>query len=125
MPAPRWLARFKLRVTNRILGPLAKRLSGMGIVIHYGKANASPGPHTGDVLQTWQRFCHCTHVWTRIWVQNVLAQGTCNFETQGHTLRLLNPYLFHDRQRSLTPMPHRMILGMLSVSDFLELTIGG
>lgn len=37
MPAPRWLARFNPRVTNHILGPLAKRLPGMGIVIHTGR----------------------------------------------------------------------------------------
>ena len=37
MPLPRWLARFNLRVTNRILGPLAEHGPGMGIVIHRGR----------------------------------------------------------------------------------------
>ncbi len=37
MPAPRWLARFNLYVTNRILGPLASRLPGMGVVLHVGR----------------------------------------------------------------------------------------
>jgi len=37
MPLPRWLARFNLQVTNRILGPLARWAPGMGIVIHVGR----------------------------------------------------------------------------------------
>ena len=37
MPAPRWLARFNLVVTNRLLGPLARHLPGMGVVLHIGR----------------------------------------------------------------------------------------
>ena len=37
MPAPRWLARFNLHVTNRVLGPLARRLPGWGVVVHTGR----------------------------------------------------------------------------------------
>src|SRR6266568_2402933 len=37
MPFPRWLARFNLRVTNHVLGPLATRLPGMGVVVHVGR----------------------------------------------------------------------------------------
>ncbi len=41
MPAPRWLARFNLHVTNRLLGPLAADLPGIGVVLHIGRK--SPG----------------------------------------------------------------------------------
>ena len=37
MPAPRWLARFNLQVTNHLLGPLARRLPGWGVVLHIGR----------------------------------------------------------------------------------------
>jgi len=37
MPAPRWLARFNLHVTNRILGPLALYMPGMGVIVHVGR----------------------------------------------------------------------------------------
>jgi hypothetical protein len=37
MPAPRWLARFNLHMTNRLLGPLARHLPGMGVVLHIGR----------------------------------------------------------------------------------------
>ena len=41
MPLPKGLARFNLRVTNRVLGPVAARLPGFGIVIHVGGAPAA------------------------------------------------------------------------------------
>lgn len=125
MPAPRWLARFNLRVTNHILGPLARRMRGMGIVIHTGRRThhqyRTPVmffQHGRDLIfaLTYGRESH--------WVQNVLALGSCDFETQGHTIHLTNPKLIHDPRRSLTPMPHRLILWLLNVSDFLELQLG-
>ena len=37
MPLPRSVARFNRRVTNRLLGRLAPRLPGFGIVVHTGR----------------------------------------------------------------------------------------
>ena len=39
MPAPRWLARFNLHVTNRLVGPLARHMPGMGGAVHVGRKN--------------------------------------------------------------------------------------
>ena len=57
------------------------------------------------------------------WVQNVLAEGGCDFDSEGHTLRLVHPVLFHDEQRGAMPAFVRFVLRLLNVSDFLELTI--
>ncbi len=37
IPLPRSVARFNRRVTNRVLGPLAPRLPGFGVVVHRGR----------------------------------------------------------------------------------------
>ncbi len=37
MPDPRWLARFNLHVTNRLVGPLARHMPGMGVDVHVGR----------------------------------------------------------------------------------------
>jgi hypothetical protein len=37
MPFPRWIARVNLHVINHLLGPIAQRLRGMGVVIHTGR----------------------------------------------------------------------------------------
>ncbi len=123
MPIPRWIARFNLHVTNRILGPLAKRLPGMGIVVHTGRRTHRQYRTPVMFFRRGGKFIFAlTYGRESHWVQNVLSGGSCDFETQGRTLRLSNPRLFHDPQRSVAPMPHHLILGMLNVSDFLELS---
>jgi deazaflavin-dependent oxidoreductase (nitroreductase family) len=126
MPLPRWLARFNLRVTNHILGPLAKRLPGMGIVIHTGRRTHRQYRTPVMFFRRGSDFVFAlTYGRESHWVQNVLAEGGCDFETQGRVVKLTNPHLFHDPQGSVAPMPRRMILRLLNVSDFLELAAAG
>ena len=124
MPAPRWLARFNLRVTNRVLGPLARRLPGMGFVVHIGR---SSGKIYRTPVMIFHRNGHLiialTYGAESQWVLNVLAKGTCEFETQGKILHLVNPRVVHDEERSAMPGLVRVVLGVLNASDFLELTI--
>jgi len=124
MPAPRWLARFNLHVTNRILGPLATRMPGMGVVVHVGR-------NTGRVYRTpvilFRRgngfVIALTYGSKSEWVRNVVAQGGCELETGGHRVRLTNPYLYRDEKRRAVPAFVRIMLGVLNVSDFVELTV--
>jgi deazaflavin-dependent oxidoreductase (nitroreductase family) len=125
MPAPRWLARFNRRVTNRVLGRFAPYLPGFGVVIHTGR-------------KTHRRYRTPVNVFSRPfgyvialtygpeaeWVRNVLAAGRCVLETRGRTVPLREPRLFRDERRGLVPLPVRLILGLANVSDFLELRLG-
>jgi len=124
MPAPRWLARFNLVVTNRILGPLATRRSGMGVVVHVGRKTHRQYRTPVMIFRRGdQLIIALTYGRDSQWVQNVLSQGGCELETQGRTLHLTNPRLYRDPQRTAVPALHRHILGLLNVSDFLELTV--
>ena len=69
------------------------------------------------IALTYGRESHC--------VQNVIAHNGCELQTEGHTVRLVNPYLFHDEKRRAMPRLVRFVLGLLKVSDFLELTVVG
>jgi deazaflavin-dependent oxidoreductase (nitroreductase family) len=123
MPAPRWLARFNLRVTNRILGPLAKWMPGMGVVIHTGRRSHRRYRTPVMIFPRGDRMIVAlTYGRDSEWVRNVLAEGGCELETQGHTIRLTAPRIVHDEERRAVPALHRRILGLLNVSDFLELT---
>lgn len=123
MPAPRWLARFNLHVTNHLLGPLARRLSGMGIVVHRGRKSHQQYETPVMYFRDGKRFIFAlTYGKESQWVKNVLAEGGCNFQTQGRVLKLANPHLFHDEERRSLPALHRAILSLINVSDFLELT---
>ena len=124
MPAPRWLARFNLYVTNRVLGPLATRLSGMGVVVHVGRKTHRQYRTPVMIFRRGDQVTIAlTYGRDSKWVQNVLARGGCELENQRHVLRLTNPRLYRDEQRPALPAFHRTILAMLNVSDFLELTV--
>ena len=124
MPAPRWLARFNLRVTNPLLAPLAKHLPGMGVIMHVGR-------------KTQRRYCTPVLVFRRRdqviialtygresqWVQNVLAAKSCGLETQDHMLQLSEPHVIHDEEHTVVPRTIRWVLRLLRVSDFLECTV--
>jgi deazaflavin-dependent oxidoreductase (nitroreductase family) len=123
MPLPRWLARFNSQFTNYLLSPLAELLPGMGVVVHTGRKTRRPYRTPVLVFGRGDRFIIAlTYGRESQWVRNVLAQGGCELQTQGHTLRLSHPHLFHDEQRRVVPAFHRVILKLVKVSDFLELT---
>jgi deazaflavin-dependent oxidoreductase (nitroreductase family) len=123
MPAPRWLARFNLHVTNRILGPLARYVPGMGVIIHVGRRTHRR--YRTPVL-LFRRGDHVVIALTygreSQWVQNVLAQGGCELETMGRTIQLTGPRIIHDPQRRVVPRFVAGILTLFNVSDFLELS---
>jgi len=124
MPAPRWLARFNLHATNRILGPLAVRMPGMGVIVHVGRKTQRLYRTPVIVFQQGNRFVIAlTYGRESEWVRNVVARGGCELETRGHTLQLTGPYLYRDKKRRAVPEIVRLMLGLLNVSDFLELTV--
>jgi deazaflavin-dependent oxidoreductase (nitroreductase family) len=125
MPVPRWIARVNLRVTNRLLSPIARRLPGMGVVIHIGRKTHRRYRTPVMVFRRGHRMIIAlTYGRDSQWVQNVVAEGGCELETQHHTLRLTHPRLFYDERRDLMPGVVRVVLALLHVADFLELTAG-
>ena len=122
MPLPRWLARFNLHVTNHILGPLAKFLPWMAVVIHIGRKSGRRYRTPVVIFRRGEHFLIAlTYGRNAQWVQNVLMQGGCEFETMGRTLGLSQPRIVHDPKRQGMPVFVRVALGFLNVSDFLEL----
>ena len=123
MPAPRWLARVNRRVTNRLLGGVATRLPGFGVVVHTGRRTQRQYRTPVNVFPHADRYVIAlTYGPDTDWVRNVLASDGCTLETRGRTLRLMRPRLFRDERRGSMPALVRMILGLARVSDFLELT---
>ena len=124
MPAPRWLARFNRRVTNRLLGPLAPRLPGFGVVVHTGRKTHRPYRTPVNVFRRADGYVIAlTYGPDAEWVRNVLASGGCTLETRGRTLRLTRPRVFRDERRRSVPAPVRIVLGIVGVADFLELKL--
>jgi deazaflavin-dependent oxidoreductase (nitroreductase family) len=124
MPFPRWLARFNLHVTNRILGPLARFVPGMAVVVHTGRTTNHQYRTPVMVFRHEHDFVIAlTYGRESQWVKNVLAQGGCELETTGRTVQLTRPRIVHDPERRKMPSIVRIFLGVLNVSDFLEMSL--
>ena len=124
MPAPRWLARFNLVVTNRLLGPLAGHLPGMGVVLHIGRKTRRQYRTPVLIFRRENRLIIAlTYGRESQWVRNVLAEDGCGLDTESRRLQLSHPYLVHDEHREAMPAFVRFVLNLLNVSDFLEFTI--
>ena len=123
MPLPRSIAHANRWVTNRLLGGLAQRLLGFGVVVHRGRRSRRQYRTPVNIFRRGHRYIIAlTYGSNADWVRNVLADGGCTLETRGQTLHLSRPRLFHDESRCAVPAPVRLILGIVRVYDFLELT---
>ena len=120
MPLSHSIARFNRRVTNRVLGPLAERLPGFGIVIHVGRRSGAVRRTPVNVFHRGDRYAIAlTYGADSQWVRNVLAAGEFDVETRGRRVHLTAPELVHDESRRLVPAPVRIPLRATGVSDFL------
>ena len=124
MPLPRSVALFNRRVTNRLLGGLATRLPGFGVVIHIGRKSRRQYRTPVNVFRRGDRYIIAlTYGPDADWVRNVLAEDGCTLETRGQMFRLARPRLYHDESRRPAPAPVRLVLGLVNVNDFLELIV--
>jgi deazaflavin-dependent oxidoreductase (nitroreductase family) len=123
MPAPRWLARSNRYVLNPVLGRLAPYLPGFGVIVHTGRKS---GRQYRTPVNVFKRdggyIVALTYGREAEWVRNVIAAGGCRLVTRGRRLQLTSPRLYHDAQRTAVPVPVRLMLGIVNVSDFLDLT---
>jgi deazaflavin-dependent oxidoreductase (nitroreductase family) len=124
MLIPMPIARFNRVVTNRITGPLAPYLPGFGVIVHTGRKTGAQYRTPVNVFRSPGGFVVAlTYGPDAQWVRNVMASGGCLLETRGRTLRITRPRLFHDEQRRSWPAFVRIVLGLVNVSDFLELSV--
>src|SRR5213593_3715745 len=122
MPLPRWLARVNRHLTNRITGPIAPRLPGFGVVVHTGRTTHRRRRTPVNVFERDGRYLIAlTYGSDAQWVRNVLASGGCELETRGRTLPMTRPRLIRDQRRRAMPPFVRLVLGLIGVTEFLEL----
>ena len=122
MPLPKRLARFNRHVTNRIVGPVARRLPGFAVVSHVGRRSGRIYRTPVNLFRDGDHYVIAlTYGSDSQWVRNVLAAGAVDIETRGRRVRLVAPEVVRDARRSLVPEPIRPILGLVRVSDFMLL----
>ncbi len=124
MPLSRRVARANKVLTNRVLGPVAPWLPFFGVVIHTGRRSGRRYRTPVNVFRRgeWVVFA-LTYGSDADWVRNVLAAGGCEVVTRGQRLQLTAPRLVRDEDRAAVPAPVRVILGIVSVDEFLTMHV--
>jgi deazaflavin-dependent oxidoreductase (nitroreductase family) len=126
MPLPKRLARFNRVVTNRVVGPFARRLPGLAIVSHVGRRSGRVYRTPVSLFGAQSRYVIAlVYGADSQWVLNVLAAGRVDIETRGRRLQLVGPEVVHDAQRSLVAPWARPLLRLAKVSDFMLLRRAG
>jgi len=115
MPLPKSLARFNLKVTNRITGPFAARLPGFAIVHHVGRKSGIERTTPVNMFRNQGEYVIAlTYGRDSQWVKNVLAAGEFDVVTRGKRVRLTDPRVVQN-----VPTPVRPILRALDVDDYV------
>jgi deazaflavin-dependent oxidoreductase (nitroreductase family) len=116
----RRVARFNLRVTNRVTSPFADRLPGFAIVVHTGRRSGQERRTPVNAFRHGREWVIAlTYGADAQWVRNVLAAGGCTLLSRGRTFAVTDPRIVHDA--SLVPAPIRPFLRFMRVTEFLVL----
>jgi len=122
MALPRWLARFNVAFTNRLMLPVAGVLPWFGIVEHVGRRSGRRYRTPVNAFRRGDRYLFAlTYGPESEWLKNVVAAGGCTLVSRGRRTQLVEPRRFSDPGRRDMPWIVRVGLGILDVSEFLEL----
>ena len=123
MAAPRWMAGLNRSVTNRLLGPLATRMPGFGVIVHTGRRSKRRYRTPVNLFALRSGYIVAlTFGSGSDWVRNVMAATGCELETRGRLEHMTDPEIFHDESRRDVPGVIRPVLALLDVADFMRLT---
>ena len=122
MPIPIAIASFNKKVTNRLTAPFAGHLPGFAVVVHRGRTSGRVYRTPVNVFRRHDTYVFVMTYGPHVdWVRNVEAAGTCDIETRGRSVHLVQPRRFRDATRVAVPGPVRMILRLIDVDEFMEM----
>lgn len=124
MPAPRSIARFNRRFTNKLTLKVAGYLPGFAIVSHVGRKSGRTYRTPVNAFRTDDGYIIAlTYGSESDWVKNVLAAGQCELQTRGRRVRLISPRIETDESKSWAPRPVRLILGLIDAPQYMRLSL--
>jgi deazaflavin-dependent oxidoreductase (nitroreductase family) len=122
MPALNVLRPFTTRVVNPVTRRFAGHLPGFAILTYVGRRSRRTYRTPINVFRNGQDYVVAlTYGGGVQWVRNVLAAGGCELETMGRIVRLTEPRLFVDPRQRLIPLPVRLFLRLMRVTEFLSM----
>lgn len=128
MPALRFLRPYTTRFFNPVSRRFAGHLPGFAILVYVGRRSGRTYRTPINVFRHGDEYVFALTYGSDVqWVKNVLAAGGCELETMGRTVRLTDPRLLVDLKQRLMPLPVRLFLRVMRVTEFLSMrpaTIG-
>jgi deazaflavin-dependent oxidoreductase (nitroreductase family) len=113
LPAPRSIARFNKRFTNKLTSEVAGYLPGFAIVSHIGRKSGRTYRTPVNAFRTDDGYIIAlTYGSESDWVKNVLAAGSCELQTRG---QIDAPqYMRLSLERASTGSPHPILADTLA-----------
>jgi deazaflavin-dependent oxidoreductase (nitroreductase family) len=126
--AKRTRLQFLRPFTTNLFNPISRHfagwLPGFGILIYRGRTSGRLYRTPMNVFRHGDAFVLALTYGPDVqWVKNVIAAGGCQLVTRGRSMRLGSPRLFSDPKRRQMPAPVRVLLGLMRVTEFMELRI--
>lgn len=115
------MARFNRAVVNPVAVHVAGLIPGVGVVIHVGRKSRNVYRTPVLVFRTKDGYrIALTYGRDSEWVKNALAHGAVRLTTRRKTHELSDPEIVTDPHRQHMPMPVRLFLRVLRVSEFID-----
>lgn len=117
---------FTMRVVNPVTRRFAGWLPGFGLLTHVGRTSGRAYVTPINVFRRGDRYLIALTYGSGVqWVRNVLAAGGCTLRTRGRDVRLAGPELIVDAKLTLLPLPVRLFLRPMRVTEVLRLCADG
>jgi deazaflavin-dependent oxidoreductase (nitroreductase family) len=124
LPAPRSIARFNKRFTNKLTSKVAGYLPGFAIVSHVGRRSGRTYRTPVNAFRTDSEYIIAlTYGAESDWVRNVLAAGWCELQTRGRRVRVFDPRINTDRSKGWAPLPVKLTLGLINAPQYMKLSL--
>jgi deazaflavin-dependent oxidoreductase (nitroreductase family) len=115
---------FTTKVFNPIARRFASRLPGFGVLIYQGRTSGRTYHTPLNVFRDGQTYVFALTYGSDVqWVRNVLAAGGCTLRIRGRDVRLAEPEVFVDPAARLVPVPVRLFLRLMRVTEFMRMDV--
>jgi deazaflavin-dependent oxidoreductase (nitroreductase family) len=114
--------------TTRFFNPISRRfaghLPGFAILVYLGRRSGRTYRTPMNVFRHGNEYVFALTYGSDVqWVKNILAAGDCELVSMGRTVRLTEPRLFVDPRQRLMPLPVRLFLRLMGVTEFLSMQL--
>ena len=122
LPRTRFILPFTTHILNRFTRLFVHRLPGFAIISHRGRKSGLIHRTPMNVFRDGDDYLFALTYGSDVqWVKNVMAAGAADLRIGDKTIHLTEPELFVDPKRRLMPLPVRLMLGVMRVSEFLRM----